>query len=336
MPVLRSDLREPLRAQRDPLAGDAGRPRSNRDDRRQYPKQSWLGRFIATYGWRAYALPVLTVVTVVVLYQTVAGSSTPPAAIEEPPAQGSELGAHATTIIGAPPKGLTEFDANLPTGLLPGNDPYTEAGERSWRIVPGTGEQVGQGTVKVFNYTIEVEDGLDPTNYYGDDAFAAMVTQTLASPKSWTHDPRIAFRRVDAGFEGEPDFRVSLTSPMTVREGCGYEIELEASCFNPAYRPADGGEPQARVFLNEARWVRGAMPFQGDIGSYRQYLINHEVGHAIGYQQHEPCAENGALAPIMMQQTFSTSNDDASKFDPGQVGADGKSCRFNPWPYPIA
>ena len=70
------------------------------------------------------------------------------------------------------------------------------------------------------------------------------------------------------------------------------------------------------MFINEARWVRGAVPFQGDVGSYRQYLINHEVGHAIGYQRHEACAANGELAPVMMQQTFSTNNNDAARFDP--------------------
>ncbi len=86
------------------------------------------------------------------------------------------------------------------------------------------------------------------------------------------------------------------------------------------------------MFVNEARWVRGAVPFQGDIGSYRQYLINHEVGHAIGYQRHEACEANGKLAPIMMQQTFSTSNDDAAKFDREPVKADGLTCRFNPGP----
>ena len=37
-----------------------------------------------------------------------------------------------------------------------------------------------------------------------------------------------------------------------------------------------------------------------------------------------------------MQQTFSTNNNDAAKFDPGTVTADGLTCRFNPWPYPIA
>jgi hypothetical protein len=38
----------------------------------------------------------------------------------------------------------------------------------------------------------------------------------------------------------------------------------------------------------------------------------------------------------MMQQTFSTNNNDASRFDPESVKPDGKTCRFNPWPYPIA
>ena len=61
-----------------------------------------------------------------------------------------------------------------------------------------------------------------------------------------------------------------------------------------------------------------------------------QVRGAIGYQRHEACGANGELAPIMMQQTFSTSNDDAARFDPETVTPDGRSCRFNPWPYPIA
>jgi hypothetical protein len=330
VPVLRNEWREPLRAQRDPLAGDSGRPRANRESRRRWRKQTWLGRFIATYGWRAYALPMLVALTAVVIFQTVAGTSKPRAPVPEGPVQGPPtIGAMGTAIIGAPPKGLTQFDASLPTGILPEGGPFNEQGAKTWRVVPGAEPQVGQGTVKVFSYTVEVEDGIDTTSYGGDDGFARMVSQTLGNPKSWTHNPQFAFRRVDSG---KPDFRVSLTTPMTVREGCGYEIPLEASCYNPSYRP----DAQPRVFINEARWVRGAVPFQGDVGSYRQYLINHELGHAIGYQRHEPCGQNGDLAPVMMQQTFSIDDNDAARFDPDTVKPDGKVCRFNPWPYPIA
>lgn len=331
MPVLHDSWREPLRAQRDPLAAGAGRIRSDRDVHRQWRRQSWLGRFISTYGWRAYALPVLVALTGVVVYQTVAGtgvrSNSPDAPLQGPPT----IGSAGTAIIGAPPRGLTEFDVNLPAGVLPDGGLFSEGGAMTWHIVPGTEPEMGQGTVKVFAYTVEVENGIEATAFGGDEAFARMVDQTLANPKGWTHNPQIAFLRVDAISGVEPDFRISLTTPMTVREGCGYEIPLEASCYNPSYGPS----AQPRVFINEARWVRGAVPFQGDIGSYRQYLVNHEVGHAIGYQQHEPCDKQDGLAPVMMQQTFGTSNNDAAKFDPDWVKADGKTCRFNPWPYPI-
>ena len=328
VPVLRNEWREPLRAQRDPLAEGSGRVRSNRDEHRRVRKQTWLGRFISTYGWRAYALPVLIVLTAVIVYQTITGTSPPASKQVEGPVQERAVGAPRTAIIGAPPKGLTQFDASLPTGILPEGGQFTEAGANTWHIVPGTTPKVGEGTTKTFTYTVEIEDGVDTTTFGGDDGFARMVSETLANPKSWTHNPQFAFVRIDSG---EPDFRVSLTSPMTVRAGCGYDIQLEASCYNPAY--LDG---QPRVFINEARWVRGAVPFQGDVGSYRQYLVNHEVGHAMGYQQHEGCPENGELAPIMMQQTFSTNSNDAAKFDPGTVRPDRKTCRFNPWPYPIA
>ena len=287
VPVLRDEWREPLRAQRDPIAEDSGRVRSNRDEHRRCAQADVAGPLhlhLRLAGLRAAGAGRADGRRGVpdrhrnqrARTEGGRGAGAGPA--------DHRRGQHA--IIGAPPKGLTQFDANLPTGILPDGGPFTEAGAKTWHIVPGTTPKVGEGTAKVFTYTVEVEDGVDTTTFGGDDGFARMVSETLANPKSWTHNPQFAFTRIDSG---EPDFRVSLSSPMTVREGCGYDIQLEASCYNPAY--ADG---QPRVFINEARWVRGAVPFQGDVGSYRQYLINHEVGHAIGYQRHEPCGENGA------------------------------------------
>ena len=330
-PALRDQWREPLRALRDPLAESTGRPRSDREVHRRWRRQTSLGRFLSTYGWRAYALPVLVVLTAVVVYQTVTGTGVRAPSSNEPILGPPTIGSAGTAIIGAPPRGLTEFDVNLPTGMLPDGGPFTEAGTMTWHVVPGITPEIGEGTAKVFAYTVEVENGIDTAAFGGDEAFARMVDQTLDNPKGWTHNPQIGFVRVDGTGPTSPDFRISLTSPMTIRDGCGYEIPLEASCYNPSYGP----DSQPRVLINEARWVRGAVPFQGDVGSYRQYLVNHEVGHAIGYQRHEPCDRQNALAPVMMQQTFGTSNDDASKFDPDWVKADGKTCRFNPWPYPI-
>lgn len=310
---------QPLRALWDPVGGEdrpPRRPRPERDVRRP----TRLGRFVATYGWRAYAVPILTVVTLVVLWDAVRSSGTPDDV--EPTAQ---VPVEVTEIVAEAPRADGTFPESLESGALPDGGPFTETGAREWRVLPGTTEQVGAGENRVFTYTVEVENGIDTTPYGGDAAFASMVDSTLADPRSWIGDRGLAFRRVDGG---DPDFRISLTSQMTIREGCGYDIPLEGSCFNPS---------MDRVLLNEARWVRGAVAFQGDIGSYRQYLINHEVGHAIGLAQHEACTTGDGLAPIMMQQTFGTANDDIHRLDPdGAVPADGLRCRFNPWPYPRA
>ena len=307
---------QPLRAVWDPVGGSSRPPRRPRPER-DVRKQTRVGRFVATYGWRAYAVPILAVVTLIVLWDAVRGG-----AMGETPAETIVAG-EVTDIVVEAPRAEGTFPETVESGALPDGGPFTEVGARQWRILPGTTEQVGAGGTRVFTYTVELENGIDTTGYGGDAAFATMVDRTLADPRSWIGDPALAFRRIDSG---DPDFRISLTSQMTIREGCGYDIPLEGSCFNPSME---------RVFLNEARWVRGAVAFQGDIGSYRQYLVNHEVGHAIGLAQHDACTTDGGLAPIMMQQSFGTANDDIARLDPdGPIPADGLRCRFNPWPYP--
>ncbi|MGB3371104.1 MAG: DUF3152 domain-containing protein [Rhodococcus sp. (in: high G+C Gram-positive bacteria)] len=321
---------QPLRAQWDPTARtEPHRSRTPRPER-QAKKQSKLGKFTSVYGWRAYAIPILLVVTSLVVIDAVrTGDPSTTAAVSPDQAANPGFGTlssdtgDSTGVIGVPPAADGNFADSIPSGELPDGGVFTAQGAGTWHLVPGSTGQVGQGTERVFTYTVEVEDGVDTVGFGGDESFGRLVDQTLGNPKSWTNDPRFAFRRID---QGEPDFRISLTSQMSIRQACGYDIQLEVSCYNPGIN---------RVVLNEPRWVRGAIAFQGDIGSYRQYQINHEVGHAIGYQQHQPCETDGGLAPVMMQQTFGTANDDIARLDPaGVVPMDGKTCRFNPWPYP--
>ncbi|ASF13512.1 DUF3152 domain-containing protein [Nocardia brasiliensis] len=311
---------QPLRARWDPTAPDEGRTRERPE--RTAKKQSALGRFVSTYGWRAYALPVLFAVTVLVIVDAVRGGD-PIVGAANTPGLG-QLSPHTRNagIIGLP-SGDGHFPADLPTGALPQGGSFAETGAGTWHMVPGSTAQVGTGTDSVFRYTVEIEDGVDTSGFGGDESVAKLIESTLANPKSWTHDPKFAFRRVD---QGDAEFRISLTSRESTRKACGFEIPIDSSCYN-----ADLG----RVVLSEVRWVRGAIAFEGDIGSYRQYQINHEVGHAIGYHQHQPCETDGGLAPVMMQQTFGTKNNDIAVLEPGGVvPMDGKHCRFNPWPYP--
>lgn len=318
----------PLRASRDPIGEDRSRPRAGaRAPRAAVRKQSRLGRFVAAYGWRAYAVPVLVVATVLAVVdvsRTAPPEPTPAVATTDgSPALGPlSTATDGPTIVGGAPAGDGSFDAALLTGALPDGGAFTERGDGTYRTVPGTTAQTGQGTLEQATYSVDIENGVDTTAFGGDQAYAQLVDQTLANPKSWTSDPRFSFRRVDSG---DPSFRVTLTSQLTVRDLCGYTIQVEGSCYNRG---------AGRVVINEARWVRGAITFQGDVGSYRQYVVNHEVGHAIGFD-HQPCESDGGLAPIMMQQTYGVANDDIASLDPdGVVPANGFVCRFNPWPFP--
>ncbi|MBO0840842.1 MAG: DUF3152 domain-containing protein, partial [Sciscionella sp.] len=224
-------------------------------------------------------------------------------------------------------------DPSTDTARLPSGGAFTQAGKGHWHVVAGSGPAVGSG--KAYTYTVEVEDGIDPASYGGDDAFAHMVQQTLADPRSWVGagvgSHKVSLRRVDASYPN-PSFRVSLTTPATDRRGdlCGYQVRYESSCYNPS---------AGRVVIDLARWVRGAIAFEGDLGLYRQYAINHEVGHALG-NEHVGCPANGALAPVMMQQSFGVSDDYVwrlNQADPSNrtaVAKDGKTCRPNAWPNP--
>lgn len=312
---------QPLRARWDPT-DDNGRARVDRDAQPERKKQSSLGRFVSTYGWRAYAIPVLIILTIVLIVVTVRDDgSTADASSSDvtPAAQRNTDVTKETTPVGAPTASIT--DVSLPAGTLPDGGPYTQQGKKTFHAVPGTSKQIGTGP-QVYTYTVEVEDGVAPSDFGGDRTFGKMVDATLANSRSWIGDGKVSFRRIDSG---DPDLRISLSSAGTARELCGYQIKLETSCFYP---------PDKRVTVNEARWVRGALSYEGDDVAYRQYLVNHEVGHGIGYEHHEPCKHNGALAPVMMQQSFGVANSQIMALDPDMQADKALVCKPNPWPFP--
>jgi hypothetical protein len=200
---------------------------------------------------------------------------------------------------------------------LPDGGPIPTGGHGTFHVVPGSSPVVGTGVVRT--YAVEVEDGV----VHDEPGFADFVQATLSDPRGGTARGDVAFQRVT----GPAAIRVRLTSQNTARAVCGYEIPVDVSCRN-------GG----LVHLSAARWVRGAVAFDGDLTSYRRYMVNHEVGHALG-EGHRPCAAHGGFAPVMMQQTFSTSNDEVAAIIAGvpqgvAIPTDGKVCRPNGWPFP--
>ena len=284
------------------------------------PESSLFVRFAREYGWRAYAIPVMVVLTIWVVVDVL--RSDPGAELSV--AHGEVVTTTVTASAHPGPDPASTAPREIPLTELPAGGNYTQAGQGVYRVVGTPGAAVGEGTQSTFTYVVEVEEGVNTAAYGGDDAFATLVDATLGDVRGWTGDGAVRFEHIDLASGIEPDFRIQLTSVETTHQMCGYDIEMETSCYNTG-----------RVIVNESRWVRGATPFAGDLGAYRQYLINHEVGHGIGYAAHVPCGQDGELAPVMMQQTLSLSNSELVAIDPDEVYTDdGKVCRPNPWPFP--
>jgi hypothetical protein len=277
---------------------------------RRHRDTGGLQGFVRRYGWRAYALPILVVVTVAALVS--AGGNGRDRATAEPgqPAASSPPVATGSTSIKADRPGAGARTKAIEAAALPAGKEYTSRGTGHFQVIPGTTNPIGRG--QAYRYSVEVEGGV-----HGVDtaAYAQLVDSSLADRRSWAGHGDVRLQRVDSG---PVDFRVSLVSPMTVRELCGYDIPVETSC----YIPAGGASPVNRVVLNLARWVRGDAAYLGDLEAYRIYMVNHEVGHALGHQHSHSCLPGG-LAPIMMQQTLGL-----------RSAKTGQMCQANPWPYP--
>ncbi|MFG2418928.1 DUF3152 domain-containing protein [Streptomyces sp. NPDC048448] len=164
------------------------------------------------------------------------------------------------------------------------------------------------GTGRKYTYRVDVEQGL------GLDGalFAQAVQKTLNDRRSWAHNGARSFERISSG---RPDFVITLASPGTTADWCAKSgldtTEDNVSCDSASTE---------RVMINAYRWAQGSRTYGAAIHPYRQMLINHEVGHRLGYG-HVSCEKDGALAPVMQQQT---------KF----LDHDGIHCLPNPWPYP--
>ncbi|MFB6555396.1 DUF3152 domain-containing protein [Streptomyces sp. NPDC056405] len=171
-----------------------------------------------------------------------------------------------------------------------------------------TGIDKGPGTGQKYTYRVDVEQGLG----LDGELFAEAVHKTLNDDRSWAHNGARSFERIQSG---QPDFVITLASPGTTADWCAKSgldtTEDNVSCDSAATE---------RVMINAYRWAQGAKPYGDDIHGYRQMLINHEIGHRIGFN-HVTCDKDGELAPVMQQQT---------KF----VDHDGIDCRPNAWAYP--
>ena len=138
-----------------------------------------------------------------------------------------------------------------------------------------------------------------------DDAtanFVDVVDATLTDPRGWT---RAGFRLVH---DDTAPYLIVLAEGDEVDRLClPYDTYGKYSCQNGPV-----------VALNADRWRTADPKWTGDLPTYRQMLVNHEVGHLLGqHHPHPQCPHAGQPAPVMNQQSTELNG-----------------CLPNPWPLP--
>jgi hypothetical protein len=249
--------------------------------------------FLLGRGWEASALSTEPSAPPAVPGASPAVPSSPASA--SPAASGAPRLESAT--IAPPPRSLppTQNVTTLsPTVLqLPGAVPAHGSG--SFTYAPGRGPVLGtKGLLRRFRVAVERGSGADPAE------FAAQVEAILADPRSWAGGGALRLQRV--GGADPADFTVHLATRDTAAQMCargGTNIRVGG-------RPYTSCRTVGKAIINLDRWRLSAKPYLAarvPLVSYRQYVINHEVGHELGHR-HQGCPKAGGPAPVMVQQTL--------------------------------
>ena len=199
-----------------------------------------------------------------------------------------------------------------PAGLAPTAAPREVAKKKPAKVkIPASGPgafvrakvdgpKVGRKGAQFLRYDVKVEKNLP----YDADETARQIQTTLSDSRSWIGVENWLLQLVSD--PAKADFTIYLATPGTVDRYCWpLRTYGKVSC-----------QAGSKVMLNARRWAYGAPAYGKDVSGYRQYLVNHEVGHRLGHG-HVGCPGKGKRAPVMMQQT---------------KGVGG--CRANPWPNP--
>ena len=177
---------------------------------------------------------------------------------------------------------------------LPCRGEFSSSGDGTFHGVGTAGATAGDVDGlgdETYTYVVELEDGVNGSSFGGGDAFSATVDAVSGDPVVGVHR-RLRLRTHQRALPGHPGPAGAPGQPgdhgTAVRwdDRPGDQLLIQG--------PDDEGEAGAgRVIINLARWVRGSGSFEGDLGGYRQYVLNHEIGHGIGFAVHQPSGGRG-------------------------------------------
>ncbi len=139
---------------------------------------------------------------------------------------------------------------------------------------------------RVYTYVVQERGDVQTDR----ERFAALAAETFDDPRGWSLGGSIRYERVAS--DDDADFRLWIASPE--------EVEDWAPACSSEYSCRVGDD----VIINDDNWQNGPNGWPGTLHEYRHYLINHEVGHWLGFDDID-CPGAGEPGPVMMQQSIS-------------------------------
>lgn len=162
--------------------------------------------------------------------------------------------------------------------------------------------------MSLYYVSIIIDDNIE----YSIKNFTNTVRTILTDKRGWT---KLGYEFVFVSnqlfnlIKNKNKILIRLSKNETIAKECKFNINEKLSCCDTVKKT---------VLINYYRWQNGSNnnnEHHNSLDDYRIYVINHEVGHALG-RGHTKCnPKKCEKVPVMMQQTLS-------------IG----TCKKNVWP----
>lgn len=132
--------------------------------------------------------------------------------------------------------------------------------------------------MKTLRYKVSIDNNIKRSlkNFKKD------IHNILSDKRSW----KVKFINDDMNY----DFEIILSPAKKIGKICSFK---GLSCTDMSIN---------KVYINNYRWIKGSKPSKLSLKDYRIYLINHEVGHILGFGHITP--SKGRKVPVMNQNTL--------------------------------
>jgi len=130
-------------------------------------------------------------------------------------------------------------------------------------------------------YHISIEDGLNKSLSH----FTNIIVKILSDKRTWD---RYTF--VNTLSSDKATIHITLNKPKTIENICNFK-GLSCTDMN-----------NHNIYINANRWFYGAPKSKLNLKNYREYLINHEIFHAMN-GTHNKC-QDYEICPISHQYTL--------------------------------